>query len=177
MNGTENPCDGCGPLTGETGGSMNGYSRRQGNRVEDPASGWVDPGSVPAGGRTAWSGWVWFAGIMMIMMGAFGAIEGLVALFRDQYYVVGPYNVLVFDITGWGWVHLILGVLVLLTGIALLADAGWARVVTVILVGLDALVQLAFIGVYPLWSIIVIAMCVIVIWAIVVHGDESRLDL
>jgi hypothetical protein len=156
---------------------MNEYSGRQSNRVEDPASGWVEPASGRANGRTMWAGWVWFAGIMMIMMGAFGAIEGLVALFRDQYYVVGPYNVLVLDITGWGWVHLILGILVTITGIALMANASWARVVTVILVGIDALVQLAFIGVYPLWSMIVIALCVIVIWAIVVHGDESQLDL
>jgi len=126
---------------------------------------------------SAWAGWVWFAGIMMIMMGVFNAIEGLVALLNPNYYLAGPNNMLVFDLTGWGWWHLVIGGLVALTGIALCSGAAWARWVTVGLAVINAIAQLAFLGVYPLWSIIVIALCVVVIWAIVVHGDESRIDL
>ncbi|MBP2479323.1 hypothetical protein JOF53_008195 [Crossiella equi] len=132
-------------------------------------------GKSAAGGRmTAWTGWIGFAGIMMIMMGAFNAVEGLVALVWRDYYVVGPENLLVFNLTGWGWVHLLIGALVAVTGGALLSGQRWARPVTVLLVCLNALAQLAFMSVYPLWSMVVIALCVIVIWAIVVHGDDGR---
>ncbi|MFD8497678.1 hypothetical protein [Amycolatopsis sp. NPDC059657] len=138
----------------------------------------VGPGTPPPGSRSRmWAGWVWFAAVMMVIIGIFGAIEGLVALFRQEYYVVGPENVLVFDVTGWGWFHLIAGILVALTGVALFLDAVWARVLTVVLAAVDAVAQLAFVPVAPVWSTIVIALCVMVIWAIVVHGGESRLEL
>lgn len=155
---------------------MSEYSEHRG-QVKDPASGYWNVDPAPRDRASAWLGWIWFAGIMMIMMGSFNAIEGLVALFDPDYYVVGPNNVLVFDLTGWGWIHLIGGVLITVTGIALCAGIAWARWVTVILAGLNAIAQLAFVAVYPVWSVIVIALCVLVIWAIVVHGEESRLDL
>jgi hypothetical protein len=147
-------------------------------RVQEPAGeNWNVGRPQGAQGPTSmWAGWIAFAGVLMVMIGAFGAIEGLVALLNDDFYVAGPNNVFVFDLTGWGWLHLIGGALIAITGIALLADQGWARPVTVVLAVLNAIVQLTFIGVYPFWSIIVIALCVMVIWAIVVHGNESRLD-
>ena len=111
------------------------------------------------------------------MTGMISAFEGMVALFNRNYYVAGPNNVLVFDVTGWGWVHLIIGALLLLTGVALLFDATWARVATVIFAGIDVIAQLASIGFYPLWSVISITLCVLVIWAIVVHGNDSRISL
>ncbi|MFI6096537.1 hypothetical protein ACIA8G_13330 [Lentzea sp. NPDC051213] len=124
--------------------------------------------------ETGWLGWIWFAGIMMIVMGSFNAIEGLVALFRGEYYVVSEAQVLVFDITAWGWITLLIGVLVALAGAALLAGAAWARVVAVVLAVVNAVAQLAFVSVHPLWSTIVIALCVTVIWAVVVHGSEAE---
>jgi hypothetical protein len=157
---------------------MTDYPNQRAGRVEDPSS---ESWNVHAPGRTrtttAWVGWIWFAGIMLIMLGAFGAIEGLVALFRQNYYVYSPDQILVLDLTGWGWLHLIAGVLAVVTGVALLSGQTWAGPVAVVLVALDALANLAFIGVTPLWSAIAITLCVLVIWAIVVHGDESRLDL
>lgn len=122
---------------------------------------------------TGWLGWIWFAGIMMIVMGSFNAIEGLVALFRGEYYVVTEQQVLVFDITAWGWITLLIGVLVALAGAALLAGAAWARVIAVVLAVVNAVAQLAFVSVHPLWSTIVIALCVTVIWAVVVHGSDA----
>lgn len=151
---------------------MTEYRHGQADRIDDEAN-W-NPGRAP---RAMWSGWVWFAGVVLIITGMIGAFEGMVALFNRNYYVAGPNNVLVFDVTGWGWVHLIIGALLLLTGVALLFDAAWARVATVILAGLDVIAQLASIGVYPLWSVISITLCVLVIWAIVVHGDDSRISL
>ena len=123
--------------------------------------------------ETGWLGWIWFAGIMMIVMGSFNAIEGLVALFRGEYYVVTEEQVLVFDITAWGWITLLIGILVVLAGGALLSGAAWARVVAVVLAVINAVAQLAFVSVHPLWSTIVIALCVTVIWAVVVHGQEA----
>ena len=123
-------------------------------------------------GTSIWAGWIAFAALLMIMMGAFNAIEGLTGVLTD-FYVVAPEDVLVFDLTTWGWIHLVVGVLVALTGVALLARATWARVVTVVLAVLNAVAQMAFVAVYPVWSVIVIGLCAVVIWAVVVHGHET----
>jgi len=117
-------------------------------------------------------GWIWFAGAMMILLGLFNAIEGLVALFYNTFYVVGPERLLVFSLTAWGWVHLIIGVLVFIAGCALFTGAVWARAVAVVLAALNALTQLVFLSASPVWGVIVIALDVLVIWAIVVHGNE-----
>lgn len=122
---------------------------------------------------TAWSGWIWFAAILMVLTGAFNAVEGLVALLNGDFYVTNGAEFIVFDMTAWGWVHLLVGVLVGLAGFALLSGAIWARVVGVSLAVINAVAQMAFISVYPVWSTIVIALSVVVIWAIVVHGSET----
>jgi hypothetical protein len=130
-----------------------------------------DGGAVVSG----WAGWVVFAGIMMIMLGAFQVIEGLVALFDQGYYLVAPSGlVLSVDYNTWGWTHLIIGVLAVATGIGLIAGNVLARVVGVILAVLSAILNLVFIAAYPVWSTVVIAIDVIVIYAIVVHGRELK---
>ncbi|WAL68349.1 hypothetical protein ORV05_11455 [Amycolatopsis cynarae] len=135
-------------------------------------------GGVRSTGRattqTAWVGWIWFGGAMMILLGLFNVIEGVVALFNPRYYVIGPQGLLVFNLTGWGWVHLIIGILAVIAGLALFTGAMWARVTTVVLATINAIAQLAFLSAYPLWSTIVIALDVVVIWAVVVHGQEAR---
>jgi hypothetical protein len=124
---------------------------------------------------SGWIGWIAFAGVMMLLMGAFHAIQGLVALFQDTYYLVGSEGLVVsVDYTTWGWVHLILGVVVVLAGIALLAGQMWARVVAVILAFGSALVNIAFLGAYPLWSLAMLAVDVLVIYAVTVHGREAK---
>jgi hypothetical protein len=132
-----------------------------------------DGTSDPVAKRTRWVGWVLFAGIMMILIGTFQGIAGLVAIFRDEYYLVTNSGlVITADYTRWGWTHLILGVLVALAGLAVMRGAFWARVVAVVLAGLSALANLLFLGAYPLWSLLVIAMDILVIFALVVHGSE-----
>lgn len=121
---------------------------------------------------TGWVGWAYFAGIMMAVLGFFQVILGLTALFKDSYYVVLPNSILSLDYTQWGWTHLALGLLVLVAGFALLAGQVWGRVVGVLLAVLSAVLNLLFIPAYPVWSILVIVIDVLVIYALVVHGNE-----
>lgn len=123
--------------------------------------------------QTGWVGWVGFAAIILILNGAISAIQGIVALIgSNTYYVATRAGLFLFDITGWGWWNLIIGVLLVLTGVALFSGAMWARVIAVILVCLSALGQLFLVPAQPWWSVIVIAIDVLVIYAITAHGRE-----
>ena len=117
-------------------------------------------------------GWTMFAGVMMILIGAFHAIAGLAGILEDEFYAVTPNYVLEFDATTWGWVLLIGGAIVLFAGFSLFKGAVWARTVGVIIAAVSALVSFAWIPVYPVWSIIVIAIDVAVIWALTTHGRD-----
>ena len=121
---------------------------------------------------TMWVGWIWFAGMMMVLAGTFNIINGLVALFNDNYFVVGPEGLLLFDLTGWGWLHLIIGTVAVVAGVALFTGATWARIVAVIIAMINAIEQLIWMPAYPVWSIIMIALDVLIIWAIIAHGNE-----
>lgn len=123
----------------------------------------------------AWAGWVLFAATMCVLTGAFGIIVGIVALVRGTVLVSGTTNLLVFDLTGWGWVHVIIGILLIVVGLGLFRANPIARVAAVVLAGINAIAQLAFLPVYPLWALAIIALDVVVIWAVLVHGDEVTL--
>ncbi len=124
---------------------------------------------------TGWTGWVVFASFMMFLLGAFQAIEGLVALFNDGFYLVGASGLVVdINYNVWGTVHLVLGILLIASGAGVLSGNVAARTVGVILAGLSALANLVFIGAYPIWSTIVITVDVLVIYALTVHGRELR---
>jgi hypothetical protein len=135
---------------------------------------------VPAQSRprtepTGWVGWIVFAAVMMIMLGVLHAIEGFVALFKDTYYLVHPSGlVLTFDYTAWGWVQIIAGLLVAGAGAALFSGRMWARVVGIGVVLLSLLANFTFINAYPIWSTVMIAVDVLVIYALVVHGREMK---
>ena len=124
---------------------------------------------------TGWAGWVGFAGIMLILLGFFQVIQGLVAVFDRGYYLVGPEGLVVnADYTAWGWLHLIIGLIAVAVGLGLMAGNMIARIVGVIVAVISATLNLLFMGAYPVWSTIVIAVDVIVIYAIVVHGRELK---
>ena len=124
---------------------------------------------------TAWVGFVLFGGIMMLMMGGFQAIEGFVALLREDYYLVTANGlVITMDYTAWGWTQLIIGVIAVITGIGVLLGQMWARVVGIIIAVLSAMVNLAFLPAYPIWGAIVIATDILVIYALAVHGREVK---
>jgi hypothetical protein len=138
----------------------------------------MDTSRVAYGNRpdpTGWTGWVVFASFMMFLVGAFQAIEGLVALFDDGFYLVTSGNLVVdVNYNVWGTVHLIFGLLLLLCGVGVLTGNLAARTVGVILAGLSALANLMFIEAYPFWSIIIITVDVLVIYALTVHGRELK---
>ena len=124
---------------------------------------------------TGWVGWVYFASLMMMLLGGFQVIAGLVGIFKDDYYVLTQNNhLVVFSYTTWGWIYLVMGVIVFLAGLALLNGATWARVVAVFLASLSLFANMAFMSAYPLWSIMMIVVDILVIYALTVHGGELK---
>ena len=113
-----------------------------------------------------------FAGVAMVMIGAFHALQGLVALFNDDFYVVGQKWTFEFDLTTWGWIHLLVGVLVLVAGFFVFNGAVWARAVGIAVAALSAMLNFMWLPYYPIWSLIIIALDVLVIWALSVHGRD-----
>lgn len=133
-----------------------------------------------ANGRTAprdsgaWTGWVRFGGVVMTIIGGFAVIQGLLALFSPTYVTLTSAGILAFDLTAWGWLHLLLGVLVLATGLALVGSApGWARGTAIVLLALNTIVQLAYMPAYPIWSLVLIVLDIVVIFALMVTWDEA----
>lgn len=124
---------------------------------------------------TAWIGMVVFAGSLLLLTGGFQIIQGLIALLRDDYWVVTSDGLLLpMDYTAWGWTHLIIGVIAVATAIGVLAGQMWARVVGIVIAAISILANVAFLSAYPIWSAIVIAVDVLVIYALAVHGREAR---
>ena len=113
-----------------------------------------------------------FAGVIMIMVGVFQAIQGLVALFNDTFYVAGQKWVFSFDVTTWGWIHLLAGALLVVAGFFLFQGAVWARVIGVGVAILSAVLNFMWLPYYPVWSMLIIALDVFVIWALTVHGRD-----
>jgi hypothetical protein len=119
-------------------------------------------------------GLILFAGILMIMVGCLQVFEGLVAVVNDTFYVTTRNYLFQFDATTWGWIHLLLGLLVALAGWGLLSGRTWARVVAVTLAVLSALANFLWLPWYPFWALTLITLDVFVIWAVTAHGGELR---
>ena len=122
-----------------------------------------------------WSGWIGFAGWLMIMVGTLDFFEGLIAVIRGKYYVLAPSQIVIFDVKTWGWLTLLWGIVVALAGFGLLARAGWARWATIVVGSLNVLAQLGFVGSaqYPLWALTIVTLSIVVLYALIVHWDEA----
>jgi hypothetical protein len=141
--------------------------------VDDTPPGGSGPSLYPR--ASPWVGWIGFAGVLMVILGAVHAFQGLIGIFKDEYFLVTSNGLaLKLDFTAWGWVHLILGVIVLVAGLCVMAGQMWARVVGVIVAAVSLLANVAFLAAYPLWSLIMIAMDIVIIMALTVHGSEIR---
>jgi hypothetical protein len=114
-----------------------------------------------------------FAAVVMMVAGVWSVLAGIAAILNDQVYVATPEYVYSFDITSWGWIHLILGVALALAGVGVLQGTTWARVVGMAVASLSLLANFAFIPYYPVWSILIIVLDVVVIWAIATYRREA----
>src|SRR5829696_56710 len=125
------------------------------------------------------AGWIAFAGMLLLIVGSIDFFQGLIALFEDEYFVVTASGFLAFDLTAWGWIMVIWGVLLALAGVGLLGGQGWARWFAIVVVSLNFIAQLGFLGnsQYPLWSLTVMALNVIVLYALTARWSESAVDL
>ncbi len=136
------------------------------------------PGSVSAGesGHALRSGWTVLAAVLMIFGGTMAILEGIAAIAKDDLFVRTANYTFRFNLTGWGWVHLILGVVIVLAGCALFTGAVWARAVGVVLAGLALIANFLWLPYYPFWAIVLIAVNIFVIWALCAGTlyDSSR---
>ena len=124
--------------------------------------------------RSGWTGWIAFAGVMMIIAGSLNVFYGIVAAVNDDWVVWTNRASVYLDIGDWGWVHIILGAIVLLAGFGVFSGNVLARTVGVIVASVSLLVNFLFIPAYPVWAITVIVVDVLVIWALTAHGREMR---
>jgi hypothetical protein len=137
--------------------------------------------SSPPAHRARPAGWVvglsLFAGIMMIIVGVFNAMEGVVALARNEVYVATPRYLFAFDLTTWGWIQVILGIVVVVAGFGVVTGQLWGRLVGITIAVLTMLANFAFIPYYPIWSLLIIGLSVFVIWALCVYNRDAAAGL
>jgi len=126
--------------------------------------------------ESGWMGWVGFAAIMLALIGIFHMIMGFVALFQEDVYTVTNSAVWVFDYSQWGWIHIVGGLLAFLAAGSLAQGFMYGRVVAVLVAMASVVANMAFVPVYPVWSLMMVTVGVLVIWAVVVHGDELKLN-
>jgi uncharacterized membrane protein len=124
--------------------------------------------------RTGWTGWIVFAGVMMIISGSLNALYGVVAAVNDDWVGWTNRENAFLDVSQWGWVHIVVGLIVLLCGIGLFSGNILARTVAVIIASISLVSNFFFIPVYPLWALTVITIDALVIWALTAHGREMR---
>jgi hypothetical protein len=122
-----------------------------------------------------WTGWISFAGLMMVIIGGLDFFEGLIAVIRGQYYAVSPNQIVVVDLTAWGWIMIIWGIVLVFAGFGLLSGATWARWFSIVVLSLNFLVQLGFVGSskYPLWALTVLALTAVVLYGLIVRWNDG----
>ena len=122
-----------------------------------------------------WLGWVGFASFMLMLGGTFSAITGLVALFQDTVFVqTASSAVWILDYNQWGWAHILIGILAIIAAGSLLSGHMYGRIIAIIVAFVSAIANMAFVPVYPIWSIAVIVIDILVIYAVAVHAGELK---
>ena len=122
-----------------------------------------------------WSGWIAFAGWLLVIVGVLDFFEGLIAVIRGQYFVLTANQIIVFDVRTWGWVTLIWGIVAMLAGLGLLSGSGWARWFAIVIASLSILGQLGFVGSsqYPLWALTVLVLSFVILYALIARWDDA----
>lgn len=125
---------------------------------------------------SGWVGWIGFASFMLVLMGTLHIIAGLIALFKNEVLLIGPNTTYLLDYTQWGWVHILGGILAIWAASSLAQGHLFGRTFAVLIAFASAIINMAFVPVYPVWSIMIITIDILVIWAVTVHGDELKVD-
>ena len=134
----------------------------------------TQPPSTEPGG---WAiGWTAFAAIMMVIQGFWWLIAGFIAVINDTFYVVGEEYIFQLDPTTWGWIHLLLGIVIVAAGLGLFTGAVWARAVGVVMAAVAMLIAFSWLPWYPIFAILLIAVSAAVIWALTTHGLDMAGD-
>jgi hypothetical protein len=115
-----------------------------------------------------------FAGVLLIVGGGFQAIEALAAIVKDEYLVVAPNYIYTFDLTAWGWIHLLIGLAFVAIGICLLLGQGWALIAGIVVAAISALVNFTWLPYSPFWAILLIAVDLLIIWALASARAQAR---
>jgi hypothetical protein len=136
------------------------WARGQVDRGDREVSGWAVGGTV-------------FAAVILVITGCFHIIAGLTAVIKDKFFATTPNYLLTFDVSGWGWIHLAAGALLVLAGVFVLRGSVLARAVGIALAALSAIANFLFLPYYPFWSILMIALDVFVIWSLASYGRRS----
>lgn len=125
-----------------------------------------------------WTGWIAFAGFVLLIVGAVDVIQGFFAIIEDEYVVATTEGLAIIDVTGWGWLNLLWGALLVLAGLALLGGAGWARWLAIVGVTIGAIAQMGFLAnypqAYPLWNITILALQIIVLYALIAKWEGYK---
>jgi hypothetical protein len=123
-----------------------------------------------------WAGWISFAGLLLLILGILDFFQGLIAVIRGSYYAVTPNQIVVVNLTTWGWITLLWGIVVGLVGIGLLSAQGWARWTAIVVGSLNFIIQLGFVGSsqYPLWALTAMALNIVILYALIVRWGSAR---
>ncbi len=124
--------------------------------------------------RSGWTGWIAFAGVMLIIAGCLNALYGLIAVVNDEWVVWTNRSEVYVDLSQWGAIHLVVGIVMVLAGIGVFSGNVLARTVGVIVASISLIANFFFIPAYPLWALVVITIDLLVIWALTAHGKEMR---
>jgi hypothetical protein len=130
----------------------------------------TEPGS-------AWAGWIIFAAAMLVVIGALNILEGIVALVDDRRLVITADRLIAVDLTGWGWTILIFGAVLIATGIGLFTMRTWARITAIVVVSLHAISQIGWLGAFPIWSLLMIALDTTVLFALTARWSVARYQM
>jgi hypothetical protein len=133
------------------------WARGQGDRQ---VSSWAVGGAI-------------FAAVIMMIVGVFHVIAGLTAVIKDKFFVVTPNYLLTFNVSGWGWIHLIMGGVLVIAGFFVLSGRLWARAIGILVVALSAIANFLFIPYYPFWALLMIGLDVFVIWSLATYGRRA----
>ncbi|MDH6124354.1 hypothetical protein [Kitasatospora sp. GP82] len=137
-----------------------------------PAPGGHSPGSRPTAAVT---GLVLFAGVMMLVNGLLGILQGIVAVAKDSVYVTTQHYTFEFSLTAWGWIHIVWGLAIAAVGYGVIKGSSWGRVIAILVVSLGLALNFVFLPYYPLWSLVVIAIDSIILWSLCLYHSHTTM--